>query len=304
MARKNPTAKDASRRRQREAARASKAGSAGTSAGTSGSGSSARSTGKGPVVQKRALWASPTALVTVAAIVATVILIYSLNNRPKPSDVALITPANPVPASIARQGTTLGTSSAPVKMDTWEDFQCPYCQIWTLQWEPNLIRDFVAPGTLTYTFNNYAFLGDGHDPDESVDAAVAASCANDQGKFWEYHDWLYTNQNPNGENQGWFVTSTFDAIAHKVGLDQAKFDSCLADPARAATIKAERAKGVSLGVNETPTIMVNGKAVTLTTYTDLANLIRSLSGTASPGPSSSGSPGVTPTSSATPTSSP
>ena len=274
MARKNLASSDAARRRQRQAAAASS-----KSPGS-------KATRKAPVAEKAPWWHSPTVLVTIAAVIATLFLIYTVNNRPNPSLTALVPPANPVPASIARNGTTLGTSNAPVKMDTWEDFQCPYCDIWTLQWEPNLIRDFVAPGTMTYTFNNFAFLGDGHDPNESLDAAVAASCAGDQGKFWEYHDWLYANQNPNGENKGWFVTSTFDAIAAKVGLNQAAFDTCRADPAKAAAVQAERAAGTALGVDSTPSIFVNGKLVTLTTYQDLANLIRSLA-PASPAPSAS-----------------
>ncbi len=299
MTRKDPAPNHAARRRQRQAA---KSGQAGTSSAP-GSASPAKPSGTKPssskasrgrpVAQKRPLWASPTFLVTAAAVIATLILIYTLNNKPNPSLTALVAPANPVPASIARTGTTLGTSGAPVKMDTWEDYQCPYCGVWTRQWEPNLIRDFVAPGTMTYTFNNFAFLGDGHNPNESLDAAVAASCAEDQGKFWEYHDWLYANQNPNGENRGWFTRSTLDAIAVKVGLDQAMFDTCLADPAKATAVQAERTAGEALGVGGTPTIFVNGKVVTLTTYDALANLIRSLA-PASPSPASSNGPPASP----------
>ena len=143
-------------------------------------------------------------------------------------------------------------------------------------WEPNLIRDFVAPGTMTYTFNNFAFLGEGHDPNESLDAAVAAWGAEDQGKFWEYHDWLYANQNPNGENRGWFTRSNPRRHRREGRLDQAMFDTCLADPAKATAVQAERTAGEALGVGGTPMIFVNGKVVTLSTYDDLAKLIRSL----------------------------
>jgi protein-disulfide isomerase len=299
MARKDPAPSEAARRRQRQAAKSGKTAATSASGSTSAAKptgtktSSSKSSRSQPAAGKRPLWASPTVLVTFAAIIVTLVLVYTLSNKSNPSVNALVAPANPVPVSIARNGTTLGTSNAPVKMETWEDFQCPYCDIWTLQWEPNLIRDFVAPGTMTYTFNNYAFLGDGHKPNESLDAAVAASCADDQGKFWEYHDWLYANQNPNGENRGWFVTSTFDAIAAKVGLNQATFDTCLADPAKASAVQAERTAGSALGVDETPTIFVNGKIVALTTYQDLANLIRSLA-PAAPSPAASSGPPASP----------
>ena len=210
--------------------------------------------------------------------IATIILVIVLNSKgtTAPTPATLIPPANPVAASIPRQGALLGSSSAPVKIDAYEDYQCPYCQIWTIQWEPHVIQDFVATGTVQYQFHDYAFIGNGKSPNESLDAAVAAQCAGDQGKFWEYHDWLYANQNPAGENKGWFTRATIDAIAGKVGLDQAVFDTCLADPAKATAVQAETTAGTALGVNSTPSIFVNGKAISLTTYTDLATMIRSL----------------------------
>lgn len=288
MARKEKLPSEAARRRRRQGVRREQVATG------------PRIPKAAPVPYKLPFWQSPTFLVTAAAIIATLVLIYVVNNKPNPPLTSLTAPANPVPLSIPRDGTTLGLASAPVTMNTWEDFQCPYCDIWTEQWEPHVITDFVAPGIVRYTFNNYAFLGDGHDPNESVNAAVAALCAGDQGRFWEYHDWLYTNQNPNGENKGWFVPSTLDAIALKVGLNLAPFDTCLADPAKTGLVQAERAQGTALGVHETPTIIVDGKQVTLTTYDDLANMIRSLAG-ASKGSPGAASPGTaSPGSSVTP----
>jgi protein-disulfide isomerase len=227
-------------------------------------------------------------------VIATVVLVIVLNLRSTPATSAtqLIQPANPVADSIPRQGTVLGTTGAPVKIDAWEDYQCPYCQVWTVQWEPHIIQDFVASGTVLYDFHDYAFLGAGHDPDESLAAAVAGQCANDQSKFWPYHDWLYANQNPNGEDQGWFTQARLDAIAVKVGLDQAAFDTCLVDPAKATAVKAEQAAGAALGINGTPSIFVNGKLQSLTTYDALATLIRSLA------PATSSGSGAAPSSSA------
>ena len=126
-------------------------------------------------------------IVTALAVIATIILVIVLNSKstPAPTPATLIPPESPVAASIPRQGTLLGSSSAPVKMDAWEDYQCPYCQVWSIQWEPHLIQDFVAAGTVQYQFHDYAFIGSGHSPNESLDTAVAAQCAGDQGKFWE-----------------------------------------------------------------------------------------------------------------------
>jgi protein-disulfide isomerase len=228
---------------------------------------------------KRPAWQSPMAIVTGLAVVAALVVIVAINLRSQPTTTvptALNAPANPVASSIPRLGTTLGSNGAPVKVDAWEDYQCPYCGIWTEQWEPHVVQDFVAAGIVRYQFHDYAFIGSGRSPDESLQAAVAAQCANDQGRFWEYHDWLYANQNPNGENKGWFTRGKLDAIALKVGLEQATFDTCLADPAKATAIQAEQAAGSTLGISGTPSIFVNGSPLTLSTYDALATRIRSL----------------------------
>jgi protein-disulfide isomerase len=240
---------------------------------------------------KRPAWQSPTAIVTALALIATVVLIVVLNLHPSSSPaVALVTPANPVGASVARDGSSLGPAGAPIKVDAWEDYQCPYCQIWSEQFEPHLVTDFVAAGTVRYQFHDFSFIGQGHDPDESLAAAVAAQCAGDQNRFWEYHDWLYANQNPAGENKGWFTRAKLDSIALKVGLDQTGFDTCLADPARATAVAAEQAAGAALGINSTPSVFLNAKPVTLNTYADLAAQIRALAPAASGSPAAPASP--------------
>lgn len=259
-----PPSGPSSRRRRREQLRAEQAG---------------RPVARRPkrLPAKRPVWQSPTAIITGLAVVAAIIVIVAINLRSTPATPppALNAPASPIAASI-QHGTTLGSSSAPVKVDAWEDYQCPYCAVWTRQWEPSLVQDFVVPGVVRYEFHDYAFIGTGRNPDESLQAAVAAQCAGDQGKFWDYHGWLYANQNPSGENKGWFTRDMLDAIASKVGLDQATFDSCLASVAKATAVQAELAAGSALGVGGTPTIFANGKAVTLSTYDALAMMIRSL----------------------------
>ena len=240
---------------------------------------------------KRPAWQSPTAIVTVLALIATVALIVVLNLHSSSSPVvALVTPANPVAGSIPRDGSNLGLAGAPIKVDAWEDYQCPYCMIWTEKFEPHLVTDFVAAGTVRYQFHDYSFIGQGHDPDESLAAAVAAQCAGDQNKFWEYHDWLYANQNPAGENKGWFTRAKLDAIALKVGLDQTSFDACLANPAKATAVAGEQSVGAALGINSTPSVFVNGTIVTLNTYADLAAQIRGLAPAPSGSPAASASP--------------
>ena len=99
-----------------------------------------------------------------------------------------------------------------------------------------------------------AFLGP-----ESVAAAEAARCAQDQGKFWEYHDTLFANQT--GENEGNFNRDNLVGYAQKLGLDETQFTQCL-DSHKYRDYLAELAQRARrLGVQGTPSVFVNTRFV-------------------------------------------
>ena len=89
---------------------------------------------------------------------------------------------------------------------------------------------------------------------EAFKAAEAAHCAGEQGKYWEMHDAMFANI------RNLFVPSLKDT-ARKLGLDGAKFDACLDSGKHAANVRADAELGAKMGVNSTPTIYVNGRAV-------------------------------------------
>jgi protein-disulfide isomerase len=209
------------------------------------------------------LTSSPLAMITtvvvaigaLALVVAVGANVLASASGPQP----VVAPAQPAPAGLA-SGRSIGKSTAPVKLDVWEDFQCPYCDEFTRSVEPSIVSQYVAPGTAQLTFHDYSFIGNGHSPDESNDAAVAARCAEDQGQFWAYMQYLYANQGAS-ENSGTFNKTMFDAIATKLGLNLGTFDSCLSDPAKLQAVRAETAQGQQLGITGTPTLFVDGKAL-------------------------------------------
>ena len=172
--------------------------------------------------------------------------------------LGLVRPIAEIPAALPRAGRTLGSPTAKVVLDEWEDFQCPACRSYSTTIEPQIISRFVQPGGLRIAFHDFAFLGP-----ESTDAAVAASCAAVQGKFWDYHQWLYGNQQ--GENQGWFSSERLAAIADQVGLDRTAWDTCVADGSQVAAVTAEKAAGSAAGVSGTPTLMIDGHMLSLQT---------------------------------------
>ena len=98
----------------------------------------------------------------------------------------------------------LGDPAAPVLVEIWADYQCPYCGVMTHAMEGSILRDYVDTGRVRLGFRDFAFLGQ-----ESLDAAVAARCAGRQDAYWRYHDLVFASQQ--GENQGAFSTETLVA---------------------------------------------------------------------------------------------
>lgn len=98
--------------------------------------------------------------------------------------------------------------------------------------------------------------------EESELAAQAAECANDQGRFWDYHDVLFANQE--GKNRGAFLSENLKRFAEALALDGMAFDSCLDSGKYASKVTDDTDEARQQGVNATPTILVNGQEVTST----------------------------------------
>jgi len=202
---------------------------------------------------------SPVLLATIGAIVAGAILVVVLvlaNGLPgSNSSAALAAPAFTTPVELA-DGRSLGAATAPIAVDVWADFQCPYCGRFTEQIESLIVPLYAQPGHVRLTFHDYAFLGQ-----ESLDAAVAARVAGDLGgKFWAYHDMLFANQH--GENKGGFSRERLADMAVAIGLDRQAFLTAMADPKYLAAVRQETNVGAGLGVNSTPTMFIDGQQFT------------------------------------------
>lgn len=121
---------------------------------------------------------------------------------------------------------------------------------------PPIEEEFVATGQVKVQMRPIAILGE-----ESQLAAQAAECANDQGRFWQYHDTLYANQ-ANEHNSGVFSSENLKAFAEALALDTTAFNSCLDSGKYAAMVKNDTNAARQQGINKTPTIFVNGREVT------------------------------------------
>jgi protein-disulfide isomerase len=198
-------------------------------------------------------------LAIIIGIVAIVVIFVALAIYPtlgkKSSTSNLpITQITPV-ARPKAQGTTMGDPNAPVKVDVFEDFQCPACDEYTKTIEPQITSAYVATGKAYYTFHNLPFLDDQSTTKESHQAANASLCAADQGRFWDLHDMIYSNQT--GENVGDFTDERLTSFATLLGLDMNAFNKCFKANAFKDKIDQDVAMATRLNVQGTPSVFVN-----------------------------------------------
>ena len=111
--------------------------------------------------------------------------------------------------------------------------------------------EYIKTGKIKFVYRYMAFLGE-----ESQWAGEAAECAGEQGKFWDYHDKLFTSQK--GENQGAFSKDNLKKFAADLKLDTAKFNQCLDSGKFADKIKKSNDDAHLAGVQGTPTVFING----------------------------------------------
>ena len=111
---------------------------------------------------------------------------------------------------------------------------------------------YVENGTLRYEWRDFAYLGQ-----ESVNAALAARAAQEQGRFWEYHDVLYENQG--SVNSGAFSDETLVGFAEKVELDTEQFEAALTSGRYESLVQSDLREAQNAGIQGTPSFTINGQ---------------------------------------------
>ncbi len=149
-----------------------------------------------------------------------------------------------------------GPAQAPIQVVEFSDFLCPFCR--------NLagaFADFMpqSQGRIAVFFKHYP-LDQACNPvmtrtvhDGACELALGGVCAEEQGKFWQYHDRIFTQPPMNPSNDDVI------RLATAAGLDSDAMRQCLTSPGARAKLDRDIAEGKRLQVNATPTVFVNGK---------------------------------------------
>ena len=167
---------------------------------------------------------------------------------------------------------TLGDENAPIQIEEFADFQCPFCERFHKDTEPLLTQYYVETGKVKFVYrsmgnfvsDNIARAQGASAKTESRDSALAAYCAGDQDKFWDMHAHLFSNVL--GEDAGSFTDRRLKAIAETAGLDMDAFSSCYDSGKYLDRVQQDFEDGSAANINGTPgflvTYTVNGETKT------------------------------------------
>jgi len=204
--------------------------------------------------------------IAIACIFCGVLLVNMINTEPtqvldeitineitttkKPTIASFYDNASPI----------LGDLNAPLTMIEFGDYQCTFCKKFFHETEKSILTNYVETGKVKILFKDFIVVNE-----DSVNAASAAHCANDQEMFWQYHSTLYNNWD--GEGTGWASSEQLHQFASTLGLDMDQFSECMSKLKWKELVDASHADGRTLGVDATPTFFIidqNNKVLKIT----------------------------------------
>ena len=159
---------------------------------------------------------------------------------------------------VQSEGYVMGSPGAPLEVIEFGDFECPVCSRWATLIEPDVRSRLVQAGKIRFRFIDFPIAAHRN----TWNASRAAACADEQGKFWEFHDALYATQ----DQWDGLATSNPDKyfkqeLAPRVGLKQDQFNQCVDSKKYQAKIQAHYQLGVTRSVGATPTFIIGNQSI-------------------------------------------
>lgn len=188
----------------------------------------------------------PLAIVAGALIIAGAI-IYSAKIS-SPDDGAKPDNAEPDNGLSVEGEPVLGSPEAKVTVIEFSDFQCPFCARYVLDTFPQIKQAYIDTGKIKMVFKNFPLTSIHENAEKS---AEASECANDQGRFWEYKEKLFQNQQA-------LSLDNLKSYAKELGLNESQFNDCLDSRKYANEVSRDLQDGIVAGVTGTPTFFING----------------------------------------------
>ena len=151
--------------------------------------------------------------------------------------------------STAMGSPILGSETAKITIVEFGDYQCHQCYNWFHNTKDSIVENYIDTGKANLVFVDLAFLGR-----DSTKAASASYCAEEQGKYWEYHEMLYNYQE--GIDSGWANPQRLKAFASSLELDMEMFDSCVDSGKFNKRVQYNTSEAKKQGATGTPTFFI------------------------------------------------
>lgn len=151
----------------------------------------------------------------------------------------------------------MGKSNAKVTIVEFSDLQCLFCRKFWKDTLPQLKKDYIDKGLVKLAYRQFPLPAEVHPA--ARDLSEASECANDQGKFWEFEDKAFSEQEAKGEGTIPVLTDDISNWASQIGLDMTKFTDCFSNKKDAKRVDQDMADGQQVNVASTPTFYINGQ---------------------------------------------
>jgi protein-disulfide isomerase len=175
-------------------------------------------------------------------------------SRPKTTTAVAVDPSLPL---LKAEGYLLGSPSAPIEVIEFADFECPGCGQFSNLTEPDVRSRLVSTGMIRMRFMDYPLPMHRN----TWDASLAAACANDQGKFWEMHDQIFSTQDRWNTEATSRPRPVLADLAKGLGLDMGKYDACMDADTHRAKIQSHLREAERRRVTQTPTFIIGDRMV-------------------------------------------
>ncbi|HJJ22572.1 MAG TPA: DsbA family protein [Nitrosopumilus sp.] len=186
------------------------------------------------------------AIVGIIVVIIIGIFFFALNNESNvdESETSILDTLNGSPL--------LGSPDAPVKIIEFGDYQCPFCKRWNQTTKPLIEENYINTGKASLVYVDFAIIGD-----DSKTVHEGSYCADEQGLYWEYHDFIYANQGH--ENNGWANTENLKTLVTELdGLDVDLFNECLDSGKYIGKIRDNIMTAYRTGAQSTPSFIIVG----------------------------------------------
>jgi protein-disulfide isomerase len=166
---------------------------------------------------------------------------------------------------------TQGSATTAVTLDVWLDYQCANCAVFDREILPQIVSKYVSTGEIRIFFFDFDVEDSATGGHESLDAANAARCAADLGKYETYRDVLFASQGEPGS--GAFATDRLLALGDQAGVDMTAFQACANAGSHDADVRADTTAAMAAGLTGVPAVAVNGQPLPTYDYATISQAI-------------------------------